>query len=87
MCSEDWYPLVLQTAVPHQCLSYTHIPEGLWGSLGKEWSGEQRKRERGGREAEDGEEGVVAGAILRDAHPHRTGLGAPPPPLSVTVRG
>ena len=24
MCSEDWYPLVLQTAVPHQCLSYTH---------------------------------------------------------------
>ena len=24
MCSEDWYPLVLQTAVPHRCLSYTH---------------------------------------------------------------
>jgi hypothetical protein len=24
MCSKDWYPLVLQTAVPHRCLSYTH---------------------------------------------------------------
>jgi hypothetical protein len=23
-CSEDWYPLVLQTAYPHRSLSYTH---------------------------------------------------------------
>ena len=46
------------------------------------WSGEQRKRERGGREAEDGEEGAAAGVIPRDAHPHRPGLGDPPPPSS-----
>ena len=24
MCSEDWYPLVLQTAISSRCLSYTH---------------------------------------------------------------
>ena len=62
------------------------IPERLCSSLGKEWRGEQRKRERGGREAEDGEEGAEAGAIPRDAPPHRTRLGAPPPPF-VTVLG